>query len=160
MALIGDDGLRGTVTSGGLCGSATHYTIYVAARFEHPFEHFATWQDDNIRSGTREASGKYTGASLDFGDRREVTMKVGISYVSEANALDNLDKEIPNWDFDRQRAKARETWTKLLDRIAIEGGTPEQRKIFATGVYHSLDRKSTRLNSSHLGISYAVFCLK
>src|SRR5262247_2877303 len=25
---------------------------------------------------------------------------------------------------------------------------------------HSRDRKSTRLNSSHLGISYAVFCLK
>src|SRR5258705_1283115 len=25
---------------------------------------------------------------------------------------------------------------------------------------HFLDRKSTRLNSSHLGISYAVFCLK
>src|ERR1035438_10623666 len=25
---------------------------------------------------------------------------------------------------------------------------------------HRQDRKSTRLNSSHLGISYAVFCLK
>src|SRR5947199_4705085 len=25
---------------------------------------------------------------------------------------------------------------------------------------HEADRKSTRLNSSHLGISYAVFCLK
>src|SRR5258705_4523055 len=25
---------------------------------------------------------------------------------------------------------------------------------------NKLDRKSTRLNSSHLGISYAVFCLK
>src|SRR5262245_64273970 len=25
---------------------------------------------------------------------------------------------------------------------------------------NTLDRKSTRLNSSHLGISYAVFCLK
>src|SRR5437899_7732064 len=25
---------------------------------------------------------------------------------------------------------------------------------------HTKDRKSTRLNSSHLGISYAVFCLK
>src|SRR5262245_65165326 len=25
---------------------------------------------------------------------------------------------------------------------------------------HRIDRKSTRLNSSHLGISYAVFCLK
>src|SRR5947209_10479038 len=26
--------------------------------------------------------------------------------------------------------------------------------------FHSLDRKSTRLNSSHANISYAVFCLK
>src|SRR5258705_8080582 len=26
--------------------------------------------------------------------------------------------------------------------------------------YYQTDRKSTRLNSSHLGISYAVFCLK
>src|SRR5262245_62308479 len=35
---------------------------------------------------------------------------------------------------------------------------------FSIGVVNSpgplLDRKSTRLNSSHLGISYAVFCLK
>src|SRR5438045_8982320 len=28
------------------------------------------------------------------------------------------------------------------------------------GLDQFLDRKSTRLNSSHLGISYAVFCLK
>src|SRR5258705_9648824 len=28
------------------------------------------------------------------------------------------------------------------------------------GLRASADRKSTRLNSSHLGISYAVFCLK
>src|SRR5260221_4730596 len=34
--------------------------------------------------------------------------------------------------------------------------------IAITGFYHmiSLDRKSTRLNSSHTVISYAVFCLK
>src|SRR5256885_5352289 len=33
---------------------------------------------------------------------------------------------------------------------------------FHSGSFHSipLDRKSTRLNSSHLVISYAVFCLK
>src|SRR5436853_3619634 len=31
---------------------------------------------------------------------------------------------------------------------------PDQR------LRHRQDRKSTRLNSSHLGISYAVFCLK
>src|SRR5256885_10353400 len=33
-------------------------------------------------------------------------------------------------------------------------------KSFAFGAPSSTDRKSTRLNSSHLVISYAVFCLK
>src|SRR5262245_63905723 len=38
-----------------------------------------------------------------------------------------------------------------------EGQSPS-----AAGLIHTprKDRKSTRLNSSHLGISYAVFCLK
>src|SRR2546430_12686380 len=31
---------------------------------------------------------------------------------------------------------------------------------FVTAVWPGLDRKSTRLNSSHSQISYAVFCLK
>src|ERR1039457_6647905 len=34
------------------------------------------------------------------------------------------------------------------------------RLIQQTSVYRRVDRKSTRLNSSHLVISYAVFCLK
>src|SRR3712207_7565806 len=40
---------------------------------------------------------------------------------------------------------------------------PEHPMHFATGTAApctSLDRKSTRLNSSHANISYAVFCLK
>src|SRR5438045_9113840 len=37
---------------------------------------------------------------------------------------------------------------------AFEEGQPPQL------LFPKADRKSTRLNSSHLGISYAVFCLK
>src|SRR5205814_10541482 len=44
-------------------------------------------------------------------------------------------------------------------KLAIAGlgaiGLPVARRVDA-----GEDRKSTRLNSSHLGISYAVFCLK
>src|SRR3712207_7954652 len=42
-----------------------------------------------------------------------------------------------------------------LDRVGILAGVPAGavRAVF-------LDRKSTRLNSSHANISYAVFCLK
>src|SRR5260221_1443672 len=40
--------------------------------------------------------------------------------------------------------------------------TPDRSRHFANGADWSqnLDRKSTRLNSSHTVISYAVFCLK
>src|SRR3712207_8927076 len=34
------------------------------------------------------------------------------------------------------------------------------RRIFAASFVSEIDRKSTRLNSSHANISYAVFCLK
>src|SRR2546430_7569620 len=46
--------------------------------------------------------------------------------------------------------------------IAIDqAGKPfVRRDRFAVAVEISLDRKSTRLNSSHSQISYAVFCLK
>src|SRR2546426_8125164 len=37
---------------------------------------------------------------------------------------------------------------------------PERRRVARLGTDASLDRKSTRLNSSHLVISYSVFFLK
>src|SRR5437899_6558019 len=40
------------------------------------------------------------------------------------------------------------------------GGALWQVKKTASRITSYRDRKSTRLNSSHLGISYAVFCLK
>src|SRR5436309_8837018 len=41
-------------------------------------------------------------------------------------------------------------WAQHLRSVAVHCGHPR----------HSADRKSTRLNSSHVKISYAVFCLK
>src|SRR3712207_7487286 len=41
-------------------------------------------------------------------------------------------------------------------RVAVEAGVRPRRRERGGGV----DRKSTRLNSSHANISYAVFCLK
>src|SRR5690348_18122696 len=52
----------------------------------------------------------------------------------------------------------------LVEGVAIEGrgAVIEQRVEHAahTVLAFGLDRKSTRLNSSHPSISYAVFCLK
>src|SRR5262245_62578422 len=52
------------------------------------------------------------------------------------------------------RVRLREDFgaVSVKDRDNLRGG--------AGGNKDAQDRKSTRLNSSHLGISYAVFCLK
>src|SRR4051794_41394293 len=44
--------------------------------------------------------------------------------------------------------------------IAMVGGTPNVLVVHPSVPVQTLDRKSTRLNSSHPSISYAVFCLK
>src|SRR5260221_9931699 len=42
----------------------------------------------------------------------------------------------------------------------VRGDSSRSREAGSTGLGLSIDRKSTRLNSSHTVISYAVFCLK
>src|SRR5437899_9414550 len=48
----------------------------------------------------------------------------------------------------------------LFKQFSFPGGIPSHTAAEVPGSMHEGDRKSTRLNSSHLGISYAVFCLK
>src|SRR5438874_7761656 len=44
--------------------------------------------------------------------------------------------------------------------VADDGGGLDQIARWAQAIQTRQDRKSTRLNSSHVEISYAVFCLK
>src|SRR2546422_2945356 len=70
-------------------------------------------------------------------------------------------------DFIRQTAEqlAKDGFVAIApDLLSRRGGTPASgdsaRKLIAQLDTDTLDRKSTRLNSSHGYISYAVFCLK
>src|SRR5690242_21321663 len=49
---------------------------------------------------------------------------------------------------------------ELMMRLLRDAGFTGVTKVPTDGQPGVLDRKSTRLNSSHMSISYAVFCLK
>ena len=149
--------VSGSVTSGNFCGylsradRRSYYTLYFVARFDRPFKPGGTWHDGKVIRGGTHASGgtgygkkgfftvgKGSGAWLDFGSKgADVGMRVGISYVSLANARANLAAEIPRGTrFAEVRRQATLAWNKALGGIDIEGGTPDQRSIFYTALYH------------------------
>ena len=138
IEIRGNDSLVGTVHSGGFCGSPTHYVLYFVAKFQKPFVSSGTWTD-KLAPASSKAEGHKAGAYVWFPDGTEpIVLKVGISFVSIANAEGNLAEEIPGWEFDAVHAAAKAAWTKTLGLVQAVGGTPEQRTIFYTGVYHGL----------------------
>ncbi len=67
-----------------------------------------------------------------------VLAKVGISYVSTANAKANLTTENPGWSFAATQGAAHAAWNAVLGKIAVGGGTAAQQQEFYTALYHSL----------------------
>src|SRR5258707_8769730 len=61
--------------------------------------------------------------------------------------------DISDKTLDSMFGAALELGVNLIDTAAMYGDSEEK-------IGRALDRKSTRLNSSHANISYAVFCLK
>src|SRR2546430_6787442 len=72
--------------------------------------------------------------------------------------LRNIELPGPNHSISRERGRAEEQRAKQSDRHnSSHGLSPVDVLVLLCG---QPDRKSTRLNSSHSQISYAVFCLK
>jgi predicted alpha-1,2-mannosidase len=149
IRIAGKDGVEGEARAGNFCGSPTRYTLHFAAQFSQPFTRTAMWHDDTVDSPAHEENARHAGAWLDFGDQREVTMKVGLSFVSTANARANLAGEIPAWNFASVRTQAQSAWTAAFNHLQIKGGTLAQRTIFYTGLYHML--LSPNVFSDHNG---------
>jgi predicted alpha-1,2-mannosidase len=89
-------------------------------------------------SDTAEVQSRALEAVFDFGQlRAPLIAKVAISTVSEANAIDNLERDGAGWDFDAQRRNARAEWERALSAVDVDAPEPMKRS-FYTALYHSL----------------------
>lgn len=158
--------MRCTPEGGGWGNGDGHasYTVYFHAEFSKPLKDFGVWSADipdgwsrkredvqsnryqqrvaaaAILKGVHEQQGRHLGFFTEFATTpgEQVLMKTGISFVSMDNARLNLSSEIADWDFDRVRSAARDLWNAALGKIAVTGGSDEDRAIFYTALYHTL----------------------
>lgn len=106
----------------------------------------AEWTPDNGKYKIyteygRDLSGDDIGYWFSYTDLQpgeQIEVRMGISFVSTANARENLDSEQAGMTFDRMRQAAHDTWNADLGRIRVTGGTEEQRQVFYTALYHAL----------------------
>ena len=119
-------------------------TIYFCAVFDKPFSGYGTWSGAAYAPNSTNGSDTASGAFLTFDTSQSpaVMAKVGISYVSVANARANIEAECPvarfsSGDFDSAVKSASDNWNDWLNKIQVSGGTPDDLKTFYSMLYHT-----------------------
>lgn len=116
------------------------YDVYYYLVLDTPAEAVRTWTGSTL-SPARDASvgaGTPIGATFDFKTRAHqvVQVKVGISFISAAQARQNVEKEIPGWNFDAVHAANLALWRVELAKMELKGETDSQRRQMYTALYH------------------------
>ncbi|MDV3664673.1 sugar hydrolase [Elizabethkingia anophelis] len=131
-------------------GWARTRTVYFAMKFSKPFKSYGQknydgkrvyngfWRKFDQNKNFPEIAGKQIRMYFDFDTQENETIEVqlAISPVSQANAIENLEKETGSLSFEQVKAKAQEDWNKELNKIVIKG-TEDQKVNFYTAMYHT-----------------------
>jgi predicted alpha-1,2-mannosidase len=77
--------------------------------------------------------------ALDFikTDQKTLLVKCAISAISIENARENLQTELPHWDFDKTKNDAKNAWNKELQQVEITDKNRENLTVFYTALYHT-----------------------
>jgi len=126
-------------------GWARERYLYFVAQYSRPFDDYGIVKDgkpvryDGYRFRSRaEATGRSVQFLAHYKTRNAeaITIKVAISAVSTANAMANLEAEIPDGNFEKIHEQTRDKWDRELGRIEIDG-SQEEKETFYTALYHT-----------------------
>ncbi|WP_176441879.1 GH92 family glycosyl hydrolase [Granulicella rosea] len=137
---------EGSVTVAGGWNPAP-YTLYFAMELDRDASANGTWDQNKTYPGRTTARGvdqrakgyrNQLGAYFTFEDVRPTTveMRLAVSWVSVAQARRTLADE-RSLTFDGVRRQAAEQWSRTLEKIDVQGGSEEQRRIFYTALYRA-----------------------
>ena len=126
-----------------------------SGRFNGLPAYFAAVADKPIKACEIKGSGNDCGVDINFGalENESVELKIGISFVSEENAILNLKDETDGLSFDDVRKNAAADWEERLSSIKIDTDDDEIKTVFYTALYHSMIMPTnfTDVNGEYLG---------
>src|SRR5690625_3009213 len=117
---------------------------------------------EQARRGTLAARSELDDAQVDVEGAQEKLDEISRSAYRRANTSESVtsaaggdarEDMLTRQSFLRSQAEKQQRTVTELERVRTEKSNKESQ-------LRKADRKSTRLNSSHVAISYAVFCLK
>ncbi len=151
VRVVNDRQIDGYVVNHIFCGKKQTYKVYFVMTFDRPFAKFGTWNSDQYdgpgkladgnRTETQTSHDQWVGAYATWpasDHPQTIVARIGISYVDPAGAENNLKTEAAGKSFSEIRTQANAKWNKALNVIDVSGGTPANRRVFYTGLYHSL----------------------
>lgn len=131
-------------------GWARTRTVYFAMAFSKPFVKYGQrnydakqpyhgfWGKFDQDTGFPEIAGRNIRMYFDFKTEanEKIKIKFALSPVSQQNALENMQAEIKDWNFERVKKEAQELWNKELNKIVITAPEDVKRN-FYTCMYHA-----------------------
>ena len=78
------------------------------------------------------------GAYVEFAtaNKEQVLAQISTSFISLEQARINMEKELPDWDFDRLCQMTKQAWNDKLSKIEVSGIEDNDKSIFYTALYH------------------------
>ncbi len=143
IEVVSNREIRGYSRIRGGWNNGKAYTVFFYAIADAPFEQFATWKGAQLYRMIKSQcdEGKKTGVLLAFGSSDKastVHFKVGISFISSLKAKQNVEQELPQWDFDGRLTALLGEWEQLLSLIDLGAKVNDTyRRMFYTGMYHT-----------------------
>ncbi|WP_226998989.1 GH92 family glycosyl hydrolase [Flavisolibacter tropicus] len=123
-------------------GGPSDIPVFFVIQFDKPFKSLDAWstsktvQKENVNDIKGDSI--VLGAEYNLNAGEIVQMKIAISYTSIENARNNLNEECTTWNFDEVRNHSKTVWNNWLGRIAVKGGSQQQRTKFYTDLWHVL----------------------
>lgn len=139
--ILSDDGLsfQGQLILEGEMGDP--YPLFFYGELDQPALAWGVWSGDELLDGEREIQQferDPIGAWLEFAPESTVRMRIAISNVDMDGALNNFAEEHTGFAIVADQEEARDVWAEWLDVIQVWGGSEEEKRIFATALYHQL----------------------